>query len=191
MFVLPGWRRIALLSLPPILGAGLVAGALYLHALTPTRPVAAALPEVAPAGDLPSPAGLLVHVSGAVVNPGLYRLKRGDRVYAAISAAGGLLPTADQAKLPDLAQRLRDGQQVRVPFVKGAGPAGAVSGAKIDLNTASASDLASVPGFTPALAEAVLEYRNRYGPFTATKELVTLIGMSAADFALARKHLTV
>ena len=185
MFVLPGWRRIALLSLPPIFCAGLVAVALYLHALTPTRPVAAALPEVAPAGDLPSPAGLLVHVSGAVVNPGLYRLKRGDRVYAAISAAGGLLPTADQAKLPDLAQRLR------VPFVKGAGPAGAVSGAKIDLNTASASDLASVPGFTPALAEAVLEYRNRYGPFTATKELVTLIGMSAADFALARKHLTV
>lgn len=191
MFLIPGWRRIALLSLPPLLGAGLVAGALYWHAQAPVRPAAAVLVPAAPAGDLPTPAGLLVHVSGAVAQPGLYRLKRGDRVYAAITAAGGLLPSADQAKLPDLAQRLRDGQQVRVPFAKGAGPAGSVSGARIDLNTASAADLASVPGFSPALAQAAVDYRNRYGPFTATKELETLLGMTAADFALARKHISV
>ena len=184
--LIPGWPRLALLLAPPLIGVAALAG----FALAPAAASPAPLPvkpAVAPA--LPVPAGLLVHVSGAVLHPGLYRLQRGDRVYAAIAAAGGLAATADSASLPDLAGRLRDGEQVKVPFLKGTGAAATVT-AKVDVNSATADELATVPGFTPALAQAVVAYRDQYGPLTSLTDLTTALGMSKFDFALAKKALT-
>src|SRR5207237_7245922 len=80
---------------------------------------AAFQPEVAgPDLGVPPPAGLLIDVIGAVDRPGLYRMNRGDRVYDAIAAAGGLTGDADPTRLPDMAGRLTDGEQIKVPFAK-------------------------------------------------------------------------
>lgn len=186
--LVPGWPRLVLLLLPlPIAGAVLLAAfalAPSTAAAPPPRPVAGVVPA------LPAPVGLLVHVSGAVLHPGLYRLERGDRVYAAIAAAGGLAAGADPARLPDLAGRLRDGEQVKVPFLKAGGGGGTVA-ARVDVNSATADELATVPGFTPELAQAVVAYRDQYGPLATLTELKTALGMSAFDFALAKKVLTV
>src|SRR4051812_36555103 len=108
--LVPGWRRLLLIALPPMLALVALGAAFALFSAQAPAPVPAALPA------LPPPAGLLVHVSGAVGKPGLYRLQRGDRVYAAIAAAGGLAPGADRNRLPDLASVLKDGEQVKVPF---------------------------------------------------------------------------
>jgi competence protein ComEA len=183
--LIPVWPRLVLLLLPILLGAAGLTAVLTLAppASTPVAPpVAAALPA------LPPPAGLLVHVSGAVLRPGLYRLQRGDRVYAAIAAAGGLAPGADSARLPDLAGRLRDGEQVKVPFLRGAG--GGVAAGKVPVNSATAEELAAVPGFTPELAQAVVDYRDRFGPLASLTELTSVLGMSKSDYALAKKALT-
>lgn len=184
--LVPGWPRLLLLVVPPLAGAGIVAAAFALA--PPAAPgyrapaAAAALPAI------PPPAGLLVHVSGAVLRPGLYRLQRGDRVYAAIAAAGGLAPGADTARIPNLAGRLRDGEQVKVPYLKGA--AGGTGAPKIPVNSATAEELAAVPGFTPELAQAVVDYRDQYGPLTRLSELISVLGMSRSDYALAKKVLT-
>jgi competence protein ComEA len=181
----PGWPRLLLVLLPVLLGTAVLT---YVLTLAPPAPAAAAVPAAAGAlPALPAPAGLLVHVSGAVAKPGLYRLQRGDRVYAAIAAAGGLAPGADSTRLPDLAGRLRDGQQVKVPFLKGA--AGSVAGAKVGINSATAEELAAVPGFTPDLAQSVVDYRDRYGPLASLTELTSVLGMSKSDYALAKKFL--
>jgi competence protein ComEA len=186
LHLVPGWSRLVLLLAPVLLGAALLTAALTLAppASTPTAvaPAAAAVPA------LPPPAGLLVHVSGAVARPGLYRLQRGDRVYAAIAAAGGLAPGADSSRLPDLAGRLKDGEQVKVPFLKGAG--GGVTAAKVPVNSATAEELAAVPGFTPDLARAVVDYRDRFGPLASLSELMSVLGMSKSDYAVAKKALT-
>jgi competence protein ComEA len=183
--LVPGWSRLLLVLLPALLGAGTLTAVL---ALAPPAPTAAAVPAPSALPALPPPAGLLVHVSGAVVKPGLYRLQRGDRVYSALAAAGGLAPGADSARLPDLAGRLRDGQQVKVPFLKGAG--GGVNGAKVAINSATAEELAAVPGFTPELAQAVVDYRDRFGPLAKLSELTSVLGMGKSDYALAKKSLT-
>lgn len=184
--LVPGWPRFALFLLPlPIAGAVLIATLV----LAPANPPPAAVPVATIAPALPAPAGLLVHVSGAVLHPGLYRLQRGDRVYAAIAAAGGLDAGADPARLPDLAGRLRDGEQVKVPFLKGTAAGGAAA-PKVDVNSATADELATVPGFTPELARALVAYRDQYGPLTTLTDLKTALGMSASDFALAKKVLT-
>jgi len=187
----PGWKRLVALSLPVLVGVGAVVGAhLYLSAGSPAAAAAAVAP-VAPTNpslDVPAPAGLLVDVIGAVAQPGLYRMKRGDRVYDAIAAAGGLTTDADPTKLPNLAGRLKDGEQIKVPFAKGA-PGGTVI-SRTNLNFATLEELAVVPGFSEAFAQEVIDYRTNFGGFQSTRELVTVLGMSEADYVVARRYLT-
>jgi competence protein ComEA len=144
--------------------------------------------------SLPPPGGLLVDVSGAVLHPGVYRVAKGERASAAIAAAGGLTADADPTRLPDMAARLKDGQQLRVPTrttpARSTG-SGTSRVAPVSLNAATAEQLASVPGFTPDLAAAVIQYRTEFGGFATTRELVDVLQMSEADYQLARKYVTV
>lgn len=185
MRLLPGGRRLLWLLMPMLIGAGAV-GAAYVYgsSAAAVAPAAAAAPNL----SVPAPAGLLVDVIGAVQRPGLYRMQRGDRVYDAIAAAGGLTQDADPTRLPDLAARLKDGEQVKVPFVKST--PGSVVITRTNLNTATLEELETVPGFTVGFAEEVIDYRTNFGGFQNARELVEILGMSEAEFAIARRYLT-
>lgn len=190
LHLIPGWRLVLVLVLPLLLAVSVLTVVL---ALAPARTPA---PSAQPFGargpsaplPLPTPAGLLVHVSGAVAHPGLYHLRRGDRVDVAIAAAGGMTGEADPQRIPNLAGRLRDGEQVRVPFLKG--PGGNRSAGRVPLNGATAEELATLPGFTPELAAQVIDHRDTFGPFASLSELVSLLGMSRADYLQAKPRLT-
>ncbi|HXM55314.1 MAG TPA: helix-hairpin-helix domain-containing protein, partial [Candidatus Dormibacteraeota bacterium] len=121
-----------------------------------------------------------------------YRVAKGERASAAIAAAGGLTPDADPDRLPNLAARLQDGAQIKVPSLTAvrSSTAPSVRAAAVSLNTATAEQLAAVPGFTPDLAAAVIQYRTEYGGFASTRELVDVLLMSEADFQLARRYVT-
>jgi competence protein ComEA len=189
--VIPGWKPVLAIALPVLLGIGAVAGA-YLYTSTASKPsqvtTAAAAAAAAGTVDVPAPAGLLVHVVGAVEHPGLYRMRRGDRVYDAIAAAGGLSVEADITRLPNLAGRLKDGEQVKDPFAKGS--AGTTVIVRANLNTATLEELEVVPGFTSAFAQEVIDYRTSFGGFQNTRELVDILGMSEAEYVVARRYLT-
>lgn len=184
--LIPGWRRFLVLAAPITLGVAAVVGAYVYstsaHATTPSLPQA----DIA-ALDVPAQPGLLIHVVGAVENPGLYRLPRGDRVFDAIAAAGGFSPDADMSRLPNLAGRLKDGEQVKVPFARTSSGTVIV---RTNLNQATLEELEAVPGFTPAFAEECVEYRTNFGGFQNTRELVEILGMSEADYLIARRYLT-
>jgi competence protein ComEA len=188
--LVPGWRPILLLAAPIVLAAGALAGAyVYTSSASSSSAAANAPPVGGPAAalDVPAPSGLLVHVVGTVENPGLYRVPRGGRVYDAIAAAGGLSQDADLTKLPNLAGRLKDGEQVKVAF------AHTTSGTVItrtNLNTATLEELETVPGFGEAFAQDVIDYRTNFGGFQNTRELVDILGMSEAEYAIARRYLT-
>lgn len=187
MRLLPGWKKIALVAAPIALALAAVVGAIaYSAAATSATPETPA-PVANPALELPAQPGLLIHVVGAVENPGLYRLPRGDRVFDAIAAAGGFSPDADMSRLPNLAGRLKDGEQVKVPFVKTA--SGTVT-VRINLNQATLEELETVPGFTPSFAQEVIDYRVNFGGFQNMRELVDILGMSEAEYVIARKYLT-
>jgi competence protein ComEA len=184
--LIPGWKSILALGLPIFIGLGVLVGAYFYSSASGA---AAVLPAPGGVGlELPPPAGLLVDVVGAVARPGLYRVPRGDRVYDAIAAAGGLSADADPTRLPNLAGRLTDGEQVKVPFVSGA--TGGTVGTRTNLNSATADELALVPGFTEAFAQEVVDYRANYGGFQSTTELVEILGMSESDYIIARRYLT-
>jgi competence protein ComEA len=182
--LVPGWRLIALLVVPLTVAVGGLAAAFLQaspHAAAPPPPI----PN--PVLDLPAAPGLLVDVSGAVESPGLYRLPRGDRVFDAIAAAGGLSPDADLSRLPNLAGRLKDGEQVKVAFAKTTSGTVVV---RVNLNTATLEELETVPGITSAFAQDCIDYRTNYGGFQNTRELVDILGMSEAEYVIARKYLT-
>jgi competence protein ComEA len=188
--LIPGWKPLMALTLPVLLGIGAVAGA-YIFMTTTAKTgetTSAAVVAAAANADIPPPAGLLVHVVGAVEHPGLYRMKRGDRVYDAIAAAGGLSVKSDITRLPNLAGRLKDGEQIKVPYAKGRSGATVVT--RTNLNQATIEELEVVPGFTSALAQDVIDYRTNYGGFQNTRELVDILGMSEADYVIARHYLT-
>jgi competence protein ComEA len=182
----PGWKRLLLFAAPVAVAVGVTIAA-YLYSTSMSAAATPAPPAPDPALDVPSQPGLLVHVIGAVESPGLYRLPRGDRVFDAIAAAGGLSRDADLARLPNLAGRLRDGEQIKVAFAKTTSGTGVV---RVNLNQATLEELVTIPGFTQALAEECIDYRTNFGGFQNTRELVDILGMSEADYVIARRYVT-
>ncbi len=153
-----------------------------------------------------TPLEVSVHVAGAVYQPGVYRLRAGSRVLDAVQEAGGPLPDANVDVL-NLAQILEDGQKVLVPVKVPAGetptapfvsPAfgtaaggNAVSGTLININTADARALESLPGIGPALAQRIVEYRTANGPFTSPDDLVNVPGIGDKKLVQLRDYVCV
>src|SRR5256712_12596165 len=184
MRLVPGWKRIVLIAAPITTAAALLVAA-YVYTASglpaPTAPVAA------PALEIPPQPGLLVDIVGAVENPGLYRLPRGGRVFDAIAAAGGFSADADMSRAPNLAGRLSDGEQIKVPFVKTASGTTVV---RVNLNQATLEELEAVPRFTLAYAQECLDYPTNLGGLQSMPELVQIPGMNATGHVVVRRHLT-
>lgn len=162
--------------------------------------------EILPAGPAPAgtssaasaPAGgepvVFVHVAGAVRAPGLYTLPAGARVADAIAAAEGFADGADTGVV-NLARVVDDGEQVLVP-VQGAAPppsaaAGEPAGAAIDLNTADADQLDTLPGIGPALAARILAWRSENGRFRSVEDLLAVPGIGEKLVAGLRERVRV
>ncbi len=136
--------------------------------------------------DPPAPPTVLVFVSGAVAHPGLYQLSPAARVADAIAAAGGITTLADPGHLPNLAQRVNDGRQINVAYLK----AGTTT-AKLDINTAALSDLEQVAGMPPGLAAEIVQYRNQWGLFTSMSQLHADLGVDSATVTGLEHYLRV
>ncbi|GIU96959.1 MAG: competence protein ComEA [Actinomycetota bacterium] len=148
----------------------------------------------------PTAAGtVIVDVTGEVRRPGVYAFPSGARVVDAIERAGG--PTG-RAFLPalNLAATLVDGQQVLVPRegdqgAPGAGPAApgapGAAGPLVNVNTADAAALETLPGIGEVLAGAIIQYRTEHGPFRSVDELEDVSGIGPATLEKLRPLVTV
>ena len=149
------------------------------------------------AGAGPGASGqVAVHVAGRVRHPGLVRLPAGSRVQDAITAAGGVSSGADLDAV-NLARRLTDGEQVRVPGPgdpappppdAAAGPA--TPSAPLDLNTATVEQLDTLPGVGEVTAGRIVAYRSAH-PFTTVDELLEVPGIGQRRFEQLKDLVTV
>jgi competence protein ComEA len=158
-----------------------------------------ATPASAPVvAEPPAASRVLVHVAGAVIEPGVYELGGNARVRDAIVAAGGPTGIADWNAL-NLAAAVADGTKVYVPSVGEdvppslTMPARAEAGqpaAPIDVNVATADELEALPGVGPATATAIVTERERNGPFLGVDDLDRVPGIGPAKLDALRDLVT-
>lgn len=139
---------------------------------------------------------VLVYISGAVAHPDVYALPADARVKDLVLAAGGLAADADAVSL-NLAAGLSDAQHVHVPAQgeaaggAAAPAAGAATAGLVDLNRASAAELAELPGIGDAIAERIIDYRDSNGPFATVEDLQNVKGIGPALYEQIQSSITV
>jgi competence protein ComEA len=195
-------------------------------------PLESAVPRVSGAGAAviaptvaPAPSTVKVHVTGAVLRPGVYELASSARVIDAVTAAGGAASSADLQRI-NLAQTLIDTEQVFVPSrsqrmssptvvprlrpsrttlppvtVPGASPpvlpsatttiAATTANGRININTATADQLDTLPGVGPSTAKAIITYRTQKGSFKKTSDLLNVPGIGPAKYDAMKSQVTV
>ncbi len=148
---------------------------------------------------------LFVHVTGAVAKPGLVEVADGARVFDAVAQAGGVTAEAREGGV-NLARFVVDGEQILVPRrddptpvtssagaaasaadggpgssgVGATGPSGAAG--KVNLNTATAAELETLPRVGPSLSAKILAWRAENGPFSAIEDLNEVDGVGDKTF---------
>jgi len=151
-----------------------------------------------PAMQIEAPS-VIIHIAGAVKNPGVYQLKPTDRIVDAVKIAGGATEEAN-LDLINLAALLKDGQKIIVPY-KTYSEAGkeintnrynneasvysssaASTSAKININTANVTILQTLSGIGPVLSERIIEYRNQNGLFGVIDDIKDVSGIGEKKF---------
>lgn len=142
---------------------------------------------------------IFIDICGAVKYAGVVKLKQGDRIIDAVEAAGGLLPTADRKQI-NLARILVDGEQIYIPEVGevenvnngiGVSLTTSTQSGKININTASQSELETLNGIGKVLAERILQYRNDKGRFKTIEEIKKVSGIGDKKYEGIKDHITV
>lgn len=201
----PGRRSTTAFAVTAVVSAVIAAGVTWVSrpsAEPVASPSAYAALGVATSAAMPSavtssttPPTVVVSVVGKVVSPGLVTLPEGARVSDAIAACGGAQPDADLSTL-NLAAKVADGEQIAVGVPgAAAAPAGTAApgqpGAKIDLNSADVTALDGLPGIGPVLAQRIVDFRAKNGPFATVDDLGNVPGIGPAILSNIRDLVTV
>ncbi|MCF0130462.1 MAG: ComEA family DNA-binding protein [Pseudobutyrivibrio sp.] len=129
---------------------------------------------------------IYVHISGAVNNPGVYKLSFGSRVYEVVEAAGGLASDADDRDLNQAAM-LSDGEKIYVFSVNErttvTEEAQVANDGKVSINTASADELKTLSGIGQSKADNIVAYRQQNGDFSSLEDIMQVTGIGQGIFA--------
>lgn len=133
---------------------------------------------------------IYVDVDGAVVNPGVYKLKKGSRVFEAIKKAGGLTDDADTTSL-NQAKFVEDGEKISIPISNDDLLNFNSSDSKlININTADKTRLMELNGVGDAIADRIIEYRNK-SRFSSIEDIKNVKGIGDATFEKIKNQITV
>lgn len=134
---------------------------------------------------------ICVSITGAVLNPGVYYLKEGSRVFELINAAGGLLEEASTQNL-NLVSMLSDGIQINIaesstdvdsaPNSDNVGNFVSNSPGLININTASLAELTTLPSIGTTRARAIIEYREKNSGFSSIDDIKNVSGIKEGTF---------
>ena len=143
---------------------------------------------------------VIIHIVGAIKNPGVYQLEEKDRVIDAIKMAGG---EAEEANLDaiNLAAFIYDGQRIIIPFLQAEenepqnkninfscqesyelNNLPITTSQKININTAEAKKLECLPGIGPVLSKRIVSFRNKNGFFETIDCIKEVSGIGDKKF---------
>lgn len=184
-----------------VLAGAVAVSAVFMSGRGGAPPVEERIPLLEPqtlAGPTAAPSHVVVvHVAGAVAQPGLVEVGGSARIADAVAAAGGPTDDADLDRI-NLALPVHDADHVFVPRIGeeapsplGVGGTDTGGGGPVNLNRADEDDLDALPGVGPATAAAIVAYRDQHGPFTSVSALELVPGIGPAKLARLRDLVTV
>ena len=151
---------------------------------------------------------IAIHITGEVKKKGILYLDKGARIVDAIEAAGGATKNASLDQV-NLAYILEDGQKIYIPnknekiktgayIITNSGQnvlveegkesttteknAKGVSG-KVNINTANQTELETLQGIGPALAQRIIEYRQENGKFQTIEDIQNVKGIGDSKYS--------
>ncbi len=150
-----------------------------------------------------------VYITGEVNAPGVVDVDAHARVVDVIAQAGGTTANADITHC-NLAAFVTDGSSIIIPArnsqavcggavasgipLSGAADAkasGTQPSGKINLNTATQSEIETLPGVGPTLGAAILSYRSQHGSFSSIADLRKVKGIGDKRFSDLKDLVTV
>jgi len=139
---------------------------------------------------------VVVHVCGAVMQPGVYELEKGSRIAQAVDMAGGFAEDADESYV-NLAELLTDGTQIYIPtkeealVLKQESQEMGNSSGKVNINTADKALLCTLPGIGETRATDIIAYRQKNGGFSSIEDIMKVSGIKEAGFQKIKDKIVV
>lgn len=130
---------------------------------------------------IPAKSLIYVQVCGQVLKPGVYEVLEGTRMYEVLELAGGVTPDGRTDSLW-LAREVKDGDKVYVPGIDELFEMNGAGDGLLDINTADAAGLMTLPGIGEARAGDIIAYRTQNGGFKTIEEIMNVPGIKEAAF---------
>lgn len=147
---------------------------------------------------------IIIYITGAVQNEGVYELDENSRIADSIEKAGGLTEEADIKNL-NLAYVLEDGMKIYVPkksdnineiedntdtYVSkensnasdSKNTSSSTQNSKININTATQAELETLPGIGPSIAMKIINYRKENGKFSSVEDIKKVSGIGDSKY---------
>lgn len=145
---------------------------------------------------------IIVHITGEIINDGIIEIEEGSRIADVIEEAGGITEEADLSKV-NLAYQVSDGQKIYIPNINEkeneiqnsieeyiTNEAGdniiiegkEISSEKVNINTATQTELETLNGIGPSTALKIINYRNENGKFETIEDLKNVPGIGEQKF---------
>jgi len=147
----------------------------------------------------------IIHISGAVQQPGVYQLSNGKRIIDAVKVAGGVTEKANLDAV-NLAAHLHDGQMIIIPYIRegvdddlnatveenliSRGYNSYHNSSLLNINIATARELESLPGIGTILAERIVEYRKNNGIFRKVEDIKNVPGIGEKKYEAMKEMIT-
>ncbi|EGP4884082.1 competence protein ComEA [Enterococcus faecium] len=162
------------------------------------------LPEGNTVEEDARPKVMYTDIKGSVKEPGIYSFSSEERVYDVLKRAGGLLEEADSDRI-NFSAKIEDQQVLYIPAVgeelpehlnQSASPEGKQSTAdtepsKININTASPSELQQIPGIGSVKAQEIIRFREENGSFQKVEDLQEISGIGEKTVEKLKNFVTI
>ncbi len=152
---------------------------------------------------------IIVHVTGAIKKDGIIKAKQGDRIADVIEKAGGITEEADLSKI-NLAYRVSDGQKIYIPSINEknlqteteeyiTNEAGKniiveeeeTNKEKVNINTATQTELETLSGIGPSTALKIINYRNENGKFKTKEDIKNVPGIGEQKYESIKENINI
>lgn len=138
---------------------------------------------------------IYVDIGGCIYNPGVYKIKEGTRLFQVIEKAGGLTPEADTDSI-NQAEPVYDGQKILIysknqDMSNDSNQSQLEQKGKVNINTADSLKLQEIPGVGPSTAQKIIDYRESYGRFKSTEDIINVSGIGEKTYEKIKDYITV